>query len=207
MLETSSMIVPPERRAWLGALAVGLLGAGAARAQMMGGAGAGMGGRGGRGKGAGDCKTDTADAAQPSGPMMIHLAAGERLRSLPTELQLTPAQLPLYTRYAQALEKIMLDESTWASRPAPTAGTALQRMGSQIDLASNRAAGWEDVLDAAKPLYAALSPVQQAIADKRLVVSLEPNAWVFAKGDTLTAPKVQPSGAPQGGPSQPPPAS
>ena len=191
--------VLPLRRTWFAIAVAGFLGVRAVHAQGMGGAAGGMGGRNGPGRGAGDCKADATDTAQPSGPMLIHLAAGERLRSLPTELQLTSAQMPLYTRYANAVEKIMLDESTWASRPAPTTGTAMQRMGTQIDLASNRAAGWEDVLDAVKPLYASLSGSQQAIADQRLVVTLEPNAWVFAKGDTLTAPTSQP-GRPSGAP-------
>ena len=189
MSDQSSTVNLGVRRAWMGVAALGLLGASAVRAQM----GGGMGGPGGgRGRPGGDCKNALAEPPEPAGAMLIKMAAGERLRSLPDELQLTPQQMPLFARYAGAVEKIMLDEGTWASRPAPAAGSAMQRIGNQIDLASNRAAGWEEVLDAAKPLYASLSTSQQAIADKRLVVSLEPNAWVLPKGEKARPPSGEP---------------
>ncbi|WP_342619267.1 hypothetical protein [Rhodoferax sp. GW822-FHT02A01] len=204
MTDKSSTVNLGTRRAWVGVAALGLLGAGAVRAQMSGGMGGGMGGPGGgRGRPGGDCKSASAESPGPAGATLIKMAAGERLRSLPGELQLTPQQVALYARYAGAVEKIMLDEGTWASRPAPTEGSAMQRIGSQIDRASNRAAGWEEVLDAVKPLYASLSISQQAIADKRLVVSLEPNAWVFAKGDDAGPPSGAPQGTPPQRPSQP----
>ena len=165
----------PPRRTWLGAAFVGLLTAHSAHAQMGGGKSGGMGGRGGSHEGA-KC---AAQAAEPVSSTLLKIYAGERLRSLPAELQLAPELLPLYERYAQAVQKILLQESTWAARPSSPDTSAISHIGAQIDLASNRAALWEEVLDAVKPLYARLDKTQRAIANQRLVVSLEPQAWAL----------------------------
>jgi hypothetical protein len=156
-----------------------------------------MGGGPGGGKDAGsaDCKTST--ATEPAGSTLIRMYAGERLRSLPGELHLSPALMPLYERYAQAVEHIMLEEGNWANRQQPTEGNPILLVGKQIDLANNRMAGWEAVLDAVKPLYAALDKSQKDIANKRLVVSLEPNAWVISEA----SPSERPSGPPPQKPS------
>lgn len=179
----------PLRRAWLGLAAAGLLTTSTARAQMMGGGmGGGMGGRGGPP----DDKRSAQPAAEPVGAQLIKIYAGERLRVLPTELKLAEELMPLYARYAKAVEKIMLDEGTWSARQPPANASPMERIGAQIDLANNRAAGWEEVLDAVRPLYAALDKPQRAIADARLVVSLEPSAWTLPPGPRSTPP----SGAP-----------
>lgn len=178
----------PPRRTWLGAALVGLLTAHTAHAQMGGSRSGGMGGRGGSHEGT-KC---AAQAAEPVSSTLLKIYAGERLRSLPAELQLAPELLPLYERYAQAVQKILLQESTWAARPSPPDTSAISRIGAQIDLASNRAALWEDVLDAVKPLYARLDKNQQAIADKRLVVSLEPQAWALPPRPSEGAPAGSP---------------
>lgn len=181
------------RRTWLGLALAGLWTARSAHAQMGAGMGGAMGGGPGGGKGAGgpDCKKSVA-SAEPVGSTLIKIYAGERLRSLPGELRLSAELMPLYERYAQAVEQLMVDESTWASRPWPAEANPVQRVGMQIDLASNRAAGWEAVLDAVKPLYAALDKMQQDIANKRLVVSLEPAAWALAVGGKSGAPSGPP---------------
>jgi hypothetical protein len=131
---------------------------------------------------------------------MVKIYAGERLEGLPAELQLSPAQLPLFDRYRQALEGLMTDGNRWASRVPLEAASPLLSLGAQIDIANNRAAAWEDVLAAVKPLYASMNPHQQAIANRRLVVSLEPSAWGMisaAKGRTDDA---QTGSPPAGGP-------
>lgn len=173
---TSPQTTAP-RRTWLGMALFGLLTARTAQAQMSGGMGGGHGGPSGRG-GSPDGAKCGAPAAEPVSTTLVKIYAGERLRSLPAELKLAPELMPLYERYAQALQKLMLDESKWSARPAP-GKHPMASIGAQIDLASNRAAGWEEVLEAVKPLYARLDTTQQALADKRLVVSLEPNAWAL----------------------------
>lgn len=161
---------------------------------------AGMGGGPGGGKGAGgpDYKKGAGAVADPVGSTLIKIYAGERLRSLPGELKLAPELMPLYARYAKAVEQVMVDESTWASRPASTEASPIQRVGMQIDLANNRAAGWEAVLDAVKPLYAALDKAQQDIANQRLVVSLEPGAWALPAGSKSGVPSGPPPDMPSG---------
>lgn len=167
---------PPSmrpRRIWLSLTLLGLLAVQSSWAQAPDGMG---GGRppGGRESDNSKC---AASATEPAGSMLIKLYAEERLRTLPEELALVPAQLPLFERYAQALQRLMLDENSWAVRAPVADANPLTTIGAQIDRANNRSAAWEDVLDAAKPLYAQLSTAQQAIARKRLVVSLEPSAW------------------------------
>ena len=167
----------PPRRAWLSLPLLGVFAGGTAWAQPSGG----MGGRppsGGASPGAGSC----AAAAEPVSSTLVKVYAGERLRVLPAELKLAPELLPLFARYAQALQQLMLDDSSWAARAPQPQASPLARIGTQIDLASNRAAAWEQVLDALKPLYARLDPAQRAIADQRLVVSLEPAAWALPAG-------------------------
>ena len=165
------------RRAWLSLPLLGVFAGSTAWAQPSGG----MGGRppGGGGPPTG---SSCAAAAEPVGSMLIKIYAGERLRVLPSELKLGPELLPLFERYAQALQQLMLDDSNWAARAPQPQASPLARIGTQIDLASNRAAAWEQVLDALKPLYARLDPAQRAIADQRLVVSLEPAAWALPAG-------------------------
>jgi hypothetical protein len=161
------------RRTWLSLPLLGLLAVHSSWAQAPGGMG---GGRppGGRESDNNKCASS---AAEPAGSMLIKLYAEERLRTLPEELALVPAQLPLFERYAQALQRLMLDENSWAVRAPLAEANPIASIGTQIDRANNRSAAWEDVLDAVKPLYAQLSTAQQAIARKRLVVSLEPSAW------------------------------
>ena len=176
------------RRTWLGAAVVGLLTVSTTHAQMGGGKSGSMGGR----RDSTESKKCAVQTAEPVSTTLVKIYAGERLSSLPTELKLTPQQLPLYERYAQAVQKMLLQDGTWAARTPPPDTSAISRIGSQIDLASNRAEAWEEILDAAKPLYAQLDKSQQAIADKRLVVSLEPNAWALPPRPTQGAPAGSP---------------
>jgi hypothetical protein len=169
----STTLSVPLRRTWLSLPLLGLLAARSSWAQAPGGMGGGR-GPGERESGSSKC---AASAAEPAGSMLIKLYAEERLRTLPEELALAPAQLALYARYADALQRLILDENSWAVRAPQADANPLASIGAQIDRANNRSAAWEDVLDAVKPLYAQLNPEQQAIARKRLVVSLEPSAW------------------------------
>ena len=170
-LARSSTSSSAQRRTWLSMTVVGLLAAHQAQAQMGGG---GRRAEGGGDRGSAQCESKS---AEPVSATLVKIYAGERLQSLPVELQLSPEQLPLYERYRQAVENLMTDESRWTARAPVASANPLFSLGAQIDLASNRAAAWEAVLGATRPLYAALDKRQQAIADRRLVVSLEPSAW------------------------------
>ena len=182
-----------QRRIWLGLALFGLMAGRHAQAQMGGGGGGGGRGKeGGSGPGATKCASAT---AEPASATLVRIYAAERLQNLPAELQLSPAQLPLFERYRQALERLMLDEGRWAARAPVEAASRLLSIGSQVDLASNRAAVWEEVLDAVKPLYASMDERQQVIANRRLVVSLEPGAWAVAGGTPSRS-----DGTPAGGP-------
>ena len=186
-----------QRRTWLSMTLVGLVASRHAQAQMGGGGGGGRGMEGGSGPGAAKCASTS---AEPVSATLVRIYAGERLQSLPAELQLTPAQLPLFERYRQALESLMLDESRWAARAPVEAASPLLSLGAQIDLASNRAAVWEEVLSAVRPLYASMDKRQQAIADRRLVVSLEPSAWGMVGGTKGRSDNAQADGPPAGDP-------
>lgn len=161
-----------QRRTWLSMALFGLMASRHAQAQMGGGGGRGR--EGGSAAGAAKCASTSAEAVNAT---LIRTYAGERLQSLPAELQLSPQQLPLYERYRQAMESLMADENRWAARAPVASANPMLSLGAQIDLASNRATAWEEVLGAVRPLYAALNPQQQTIADRRLVVSLESGAW------------------------------
>lgn len=190
---TRSPVSSAQRRTWLSMALVGLMASRHAQAQMGGGRGM----EGGAGSGAAKC---AATSAEPVSTTLVRIYAGERLQNLPAELQLSPAQLPLFERYRQTLENLMLDDSRWAARAPVEAANPLLSLGAQIDLASNRAAAWEEVLAAVKPLYAALDKRQQAIADRRLVVSLEPSAWGMVGASKGRADGAQADGPPAGGP-------
>jgi hypothetical protein len=187
-----------RRRTWISLALLGLVASRHAQAQMGGGGGGGgRGMEGGSGPGAAKCASTS---AEPVSATLVRIYAGERLQSLPSELQLSPEQLPLFERYRQALESLMLDESRWAARAPVEAASPLITLGAQIDLASNRAAAWEVVLSSARPLYASMDKRQQAIADRRLVVSLEPSAWGIVGGTKGRPDNAQGDGPPAGGP-------
>lgn len=164
---------------------------------MVGGHGGGRGTDGGAGRDATKCASTL---AEPVNAALVRTYAGERLQSLPAELQLSSAQLPLFERYHQVLENLMMDEGRWAARAPVEAATPLFSIGAQIDLANNRAAVSDELLAAVKPLYASMDKRQQAIANRRLVVSLEPSAWGMAGGTKGRSDKAQADGSPTGGP-------
>lgn len=191
---THSSPRPAQRRTWLSMTVVGLLAAHQAQAQMGGG---GRRADGGGDRGAAQCENNS---AEPVSATLVKIYAGERLQSLPVELQLSPEQLPLYERYRQTVENLMTDESRWTARAPVASANPLFSLGAQIDLASNRAAAWEAVLGATRPLYAALDKRQQAIADRRLVVSLEPSAWGMSSAKKGPSGNDKGDAPPAGGP-------
>lgn len=177
-----SIQTQPRRRAWLGVPLLAVLAATEARAQMGGGMGGGRpsgpppDGAPGGGKSA--CSTAT-PGALPSLPQ-VKMDVDERLNRLPGELGLNEPARQAFGRYALAVSQLMNDEVKRSQR-APLPGVeAVRAIDQQIDDTNNRMAAWEEILEASKALFAQLNPAQQTLANKRLVVSIDPRHWMTA---------------------------
>lgn len=132
-----------------------------------GGRPGGMGGMGGIGAGAGSRPPAEARPASASLPELVQL----RLSQLEEDLSLRPAQLPLWNAYRDRVMGL-LDDVRRAGRVAASESTAPQQLEALTDIARNRLTATEDIADAGKALYAALSPEQRAVADRRLALPL-----------------------------------
>ncbi len=83
------------------------------------------------------------------------------------DLKLSAEQEPLWQRYEDKLRALIDDLSRERNRKPEQLGV-MQKIDRTVDAARNRAAALEEIGDAAKALYAKLSPEQQAAADPRL---------------------------------------
>jgi len=83
------------------------------------------------------------------------------------DLKLTPVQEPLWDTY---LEKVRLLGNDIARERVqqPSGRTVTQQIDRVVDTARNRLAALEDIAQAAKELYAKLTPEQQPAANPRL---------------------------------------
>ncbi len=96
-----------------------------------------------------------------------------RLTELKSALKITSAQEPQWNAFADTLRKQARagDErvkerrarADKGARPAPM--TAIQRLEQRQKFMADASAGMNEVLATARPLYAALSPEQQKVAD------------------------------------------
>jgi hypothetical protein len=111
------------------------------------------------------------DDARAAGANLVELV-NIRLSQLEEDLNLTSAQLPLWNAYRDRVIR-MLDDTRRGNRLMATETTAPKRLDGLNDVARNRLAAVEDIVDAGKALYATLTPEQQAIADRRLALPLE----------------------------------
>jgi hypothetical protein len=95
--------------------------------------------------------------------------AQKRLGRLKAALQITPEQETQWSAFSTAVLQQM--EQFKAAREAMKnpAASAPERIDRQIETMKQRLAGFEAMGQAAKDLYAALSPAQQQIADERLL--------------------------------------
>ena len=132
-----------------------------AEAQMPGG------GRRGGMKGGGD---NPGRAAGPSGAAAIADQFDAQLEDVRQQLHLQKEQEPAWSAYAERVDALMADQFRRRTPPpaAPENENALRQIDRKVDVVRNRLAAMEDVADAAKALYAKLSPEQQAIADRVL---------------------------------------
>ncbi len=91
----------------------------------------------------------------------------KRLARFKEELKITSDQEPVWTAYAEKTRsnvKDMRDQMQAAMRDP--AQTAPERFDRHIELMKKRLANFENMDDALKGLYAALTPEQKAIADR-----------------------------------------
>lgn len=132
---------------------------------------------GGMGKGGDDAPKDKGGEPRVN---LLEVTAHE----LHEDLKLTPVQEPLWESY---LEKVRaLGNDIVRERTQQPAGrTVPQQIDRTVDVARNRLAALEDIAQAAKDLYAKLTPEQQPVANPRLA-------------NLMTMPLAQAGGGPGG---------
>jgi len=111
------------------------------------------------------------DDSRAAGANLVELV-NIRLSQLEEDLNLTAAQLAPWNTYRERVIR-MLDDTRRGNRLMATETTAPKRLDGLNDVARNRLAAVEDIVDAGKALYATLTPEQRAIADRRLALPLE----------------------------------
>jgi Spy/CpxP family protein refolding chaperone len=180
---------------WL-LLAFALALASAALAQAPGGPGSRAGGAGNKGLGGPPGRLGDA-----SGPNMVELVT-MRLGQLEEDLNLQPNQLALWNAYRDRVMR-MLDDHRRALRAASAYTavdtTAPKRLDALADAARNQLTAIEDIADAGKALYAALTPQQRTLADRRLALPLATLSGSDTGADVLPRGVQRPQG------SEPPP--
>ena len=188
-------------------VAVALAVAPMASAQMPGQGGrGGTGGAGGMGSGpprGGGLPVEPRVAAPANMTELVNM----RLSQLEEDLNLRPQQVPLWNAYRDRVMSL-LDDVRRAGRVSVIDATAPQRLDALADVARNRLTATEDVADAGKALYKALTPEQRAVADRRLALPLATLSGQDPGGDVRERPAPR-AGAgdapasPAGGPRAP----
>ena len=139
-----------SRRLWLGLA----LAAATAEAQAQFGGGR----RGGKG---GDRSQRGVDAQPATVEITLH--------ELGEDLHLTPAQQPLWDSYVDKVRAFAADALRERTRAKSVSELKLlPRLDHMLDVERNKLTALEDIVQAAKTLYASLAPEQQAAADPRL---------------------------------------
>ena len=99
---------------------------------------------------------------------VTRLSANDQIRMQLTDarlaIKLTPEQNPLFQNYEDRVLGLLSDLSRGSA--TPQGGDALKQIDLRVDLARNRLAAMEEIADAARKLYAALSPEQKTAADR-----------------------------------------
>jgi hypothetical protein len=94
-----------------------------------------------------------------------------RVSQLEEDLNLSAAQMPQWNAYRSRVQN-MVDDIKRGVRVSASESSAPKRLDALADEARNRLTAVEDIVDAAKALYAVLTPEQKAIADRRLALPL-----------------------------------
>jgi hypothetical protein len=147
-----------NRRTWLAATVPAVAALAAPAWAQFGGR------RGNRGSQERSRKEDgSADAKEPVNPLEV------TLKEFHDDLKLTAEQEPAWQAYADKVRALAGDVARErAQRLAAPPSGVLQRIDRTTDIARNRFTALEDVAEAAKALYARLTPEQQAASDPRL---------------------------------------
>jgi len=159
--------------------AIALLAGGPAASQFPGGGNSGRAGAGAKGgdgprAGVGD-RTGRDDV---SGAPNVVAVVQFRLDQLEEDLRLMPEQRVGWKAYRDAV-LTMAEDAVRTQRQFATGDlTAPQRLDRLVDVARNRLAAVEDIVETGKRLYGTLTPAQQQIADRRLAVAVMPAAGV-----------------------------
>jgi len=95
----------------------------------------------------------------------------QQINQARSQIRITPAQGPLFDAYQERV-MALLDDLNRGVAPASAGESALKQIDRRVDLLRNRLAAFEDVSDAARRLYAALTPEQKETADRVLLGTL-----------------------------------
>jgi LTXXQ motif family protein len=140
------------------------------------GAGGTRGGMGDRQSAPGSGKSrdrPSVDAGSTNGAPVMY-----QLDQLEDELKLAPQQRAAWNAYADKVLALADDMTRlrFAARTAgpPAGATAVQQLDQLTDAARNRMTAIEEITDAGKALYAALTSEQKTIADRKLVLPMQP---------------------------------
>ncbi|MFO1312712.1 MAG: Spy/CpxP family protein refolding chaperone [Burkholderiales bacterium] len=112
-------------------------------------------------------KGDDARMTNANLPELVNM----RMSQLEEDLNLTAAQMPQWKAYRSRVMD-MLDDMKRGARVSASETNAVKRLDGLADLARNRLAAVEDIVEAGKALYAVLTPAQKEVADRRLALPL-----------------------------------
>jgi hypothetical protein len=113
-------------------------------------------------------RADSADGAQAKQHDPVAFAQ-QRLAQLKSELAITPEQEAQWSAFTNTVLQQMEQFKARHQGGRTAARTAPERIDRQVAWMKERAAAFETVGQAAKALYAELSPEQQQIADEKLL--------------------------------------
>jgi hypothetical protein len=105
-------------------------------------------------------------------PISLTGQVQEQLDRLEGDLRITAAERPLWSAYADRVLRLADDiaRARFITRSSDATDVpAPQQLERLADVARNRLAAVEDIVDAGKALYAGLAPDQKSTADRRLV--------------------------------------
>jgi hypothetical protein len=144
------------------------LAAAAAAAQYPGGGGTGRPGGGGAAPAGKSAQGGQRPPAPETGPASLADQVQIQLGELEEDLRVSPAQRRLWTVFADRVLKLAGDVTRDRDKLRFPKGTAAEQLDFVADKARDRLTAIEDIGDAGKQLYAALSPSQREVADRRL---------------------------------------
>ena len=124
---------------------------------------------------------------------VTQMSASDQVRMQLTDarlaLKLEAAQNPLFDAYQDKVFALLSDLGRGVN--APSGEDTLKQIDRKVDVARNRLTAMEEISDAAKKLYAGLTPEQKTVAD-RVIPGTVPALYVQSspyRGDSPRAPR------------------